>query len=152
MNLLNSDIKPFKGLGQINLYDLLEDVENYLDKNNINYNIEIWKAEEETIPNPWTVLFVENCINLYFASNGKLFKIYCTNGFKGSLPNGINLNNLLEEAKKIDTSLKYNDDGEDYESNKGYWIEDDLDTGKILSITIYIKEVLDDKVFDSLKW
>ncbi len=152
MSLLNNNIKPFKGLDQISLYDSLNNVKSFLEENNISYNLEIWQAEEETIPNPWTVLFIEDCINLYFASNDKLFKIYCTKGFKGSLPNGISLNTSLKEAKEIDKSLKYNDDGEDYESLSGYWIEDDLDTGKLLSITVYIKEILDDELFDSLKW
>lgn len=152
MKLLDSLITPFEGLEEVKLYSMLDDVKRYLDKNSINYTLEIWGAEEETIPNPWTVLFVENCINLFFAANGKLFKIYCYNGFKGSLPNGINLDNTLEEAKNIDSSLEYNDDGEDYESKNGYWIEDDLDTGKVFSITVYIKEILDDKEFDSLSW
>lgn len=152
MNLLNTSIKPFEGLNEIKLYDSLSKTKDFLNKNNINYNLEIWKAEEETIPNPWTVLFIGNSINLYFAANDKLFKIYCANDFNGSLPNGINLETSLEEAKKIDVSLKYNDDGEDYESSQGYWVEDDLDTGKILSITVYIKEILDDNLFDSLKW
>ena len=89
---------------------------------------------------------------MYFAANDKLFKIYCYNSFRGSLPNGINLDKTLEDAKNIDTSIEYNDDGEDYESKKGYWLEDDLDTGKLLSITVFIKEMLIDETFDSLKW
>ncbi len=152
MNILNSNIKPYEGLDEIKLYDSLNDVINYLNQNNIKYETEIWKAEQETIPNPWTVIFIENCINLYFASNNKLFKIFCTTGFKGSLPNGIKIGTSLQETRKIDNTLKYIDDNEDYESINGYWIEDDLDTGEVLSISIFIKEVLDENTFDSLKW
>ena len=152
MTLINSTIKPFEGLNEIKLYSTLNDVKQYLDSNSIQYTFEIWSAEEETIPNPWTVLTLENCIKLFFAGNNKLFKIYCTHGFKGSLPNGINLDTTLEEAKKIDESLRYNDDEEDYESSDNYWVEDDLDTGKLFSITIYISELLDISCFDSLTW
>lgn len=152
MKLMNSKIKPFDGLEEIKLYNSLDDVENYLNRNSIKYTSEIWNAEEETVPNPWTVLFVEDCINLYFAANNKLFKIYCTKGFEGALPNGISLSTTLEEAKRIDNTLEYNDDGEDYESKDGYWVEDDLDTGKLFSITVFTTEILDDNIFDSLKW
>lgn len=152
MILKENQIIPFEGLGNIKLYSKLEEVKSFLDVNNIKYFSEIWSAEGETIPNPWTVLFIENSINLYFAGNDKLFKIYCCGDYKGSLPNGINLDTELLKAKEIDTSIEYNDDGEDYESNNGYWIEDNLDTGKLLSITIFIKELLDDDTFDSLKW
>lgn len=152
MKLIENTIIPFEGLDEIKLYSSLSDVKKYLDSNGIKYTSDIWSAEEETIPNPWTVLSVGDSIVLYFAANDKLFKIYCTNGFKGSLINGINLNTSLAEAKKIDNTLKYNDDGEDYESNNGYWVEDNLDNDKILSITIFIKEILNDDEFDKLKW
>lgn len=70
----------------------------------------------------------------------------------GSLSNGISLSTTLKDALTIDASLKYNNDGEVFESHDGYWIEDDLDTGGLLSITVYIKELLDASCFDSLKW
>jgi len=152
MKLTSNNLKPFEGLEEIRLYSSLDDVKNYLDSNSIKYTSEVWSSEEETIPNPWTVLFVDGGVNLYFAGNNKLFKIYCTQGYGGALPNGISLNTTLEEAKRIDNTLEYSDDGEDYESKDGYWIEDDLDTGKLFSITIYIKEIIDNDVFDGLKW
>ena len=46
----------------------------------------------------------------------------------------------------------YNDDEEDYESELGYWVEDDLDTNRIMRITIFIKEVLDEEVFFTYDW
>lgn len=152
MTLLLNKIKPYEGLDEIKLYSKLDEVKRYLDNRNIEYTSEVWKAEEETIPNPWTVLFIENSINLFFAGNDKLFKIYCTNNYEGSLPNSINLNTTLEEAIKIDNKLEYNDDGEDYESEDGYWIEDDLDTKKVMSITVFIKEMLENDKFDKLDW
>ena len=47
----------------------------------------------------------------------------------------------MSELEEIDKSLKYNEDDEDFVSKNGYWIEDDLDTGKICSITIFLPEV-----------
>ena len=46
----------------------------------------------------------------------------------------------MSELEEIDKSLKYNEDDEDFVSKNGYWIEDDLDTGKICSITIFCQK------------
>ena len=58
----------------------------------------------------------------------------------------------MEDAISFDPSLVYNDDEEDYESELGYWVEDDLDTNRIMRITIFIKEVLDEEVFFTYDW
>ena len=41
---------------------------------------------------------------------------------------------------------------EDYESPSGYWVEDDPETERIVSISVFIKEVLDEENFDYCKW
>ena len=56
------------------------------------------------------------------------------------------------DAQKIDPTLIYNDWNEDYESDEGYWVEDDVETNKIMSISIFIKEVLDEDTFDYCEW
>ena len=58
----------------------------------------------------------------------------------------------LDEALKIDPSLKFNDWDEDFESLKGYRIEDNLDNNTVLSISIFIKEALDDEIFFRYEW
>ena len=58
----------------------------------------------------------------------------------------------MDEAIKIDPSLRYGDWNEDYQSERGYWLEDNLDDGTVLSMTIFIKEVMDDAVFFKYEW
>ena len=70
------------------------------------------------------------------------------NNFKGALPNGINLDTAIIEAQRLDTTLRFNDWDEIFESSKSYWIEDNLDTQKLLSITIFIPAVETDDFYE----
>ena len=57
----------------------------------------------------------------------------------------------IEDALRIDTKLEYNDWDEIYESGNDYYLEDSLETGLVVSINVYIKEMdLDD--FDLCQW
>lgn len=56
----------------------------------------------------------------------------------------------LDEALAIDPDLEYDDWEEDYQSPHGYWLEDDLDNGTVMSITIFIKEALDEELFENI--
>ena len=58
----------------------------------------------------------------------------------------------IEEALSIDPTLAYNEEEEDYGSEEGYWMEDNLETEKVMSITIFIKELLDDDLFFTYEW
>ena len=58
----------------------------------------------------------------------------------------------MNKACEIDPDLKYDDWEEDYQSSQGYWLEDDLGSGKVLSISIFIKEALNEEVFEEYKW
>ena len=89
---------------------------------------------------------------MFFAKNEKLFKIVFWDGYRGSLPNGISLNSSIEEAISKDSSLAFDDWNEIYLSDSGYWIEDDPETNRVLSISIFIKELLDDDNFDYCRW
>lgn len=143
---------PFEGTKSFRLYENIETIKQELDAENISYSIELWDSTYETVPNPWKVIVVENVVSLFFAKNDKLFKIIAWNNYTGTLPNGISTGMSMEEAKKKDSSLKYDDWNEDYSSDNGYWLEDDIDTENVLSISIFIKEVLDEENFDYCNW
>ena len=46
------------------------------------------------------------------------------------------------------TQIYYNS----VESDNGYWLEDDLTNNTVLSISVFIKEVLDEDVFYRYEW
>ena len=146
------EIIPFKGTESIQLYQTIDVVKATLDKYQAGYTIELWESASETVPNPWKVIVVEGVLSLFFARNDKLFKIVVWDNFAGSLPNGITTNMSISDAQKIDPTLIYNDWNEDYESDEGYWVEDDVETNKIMSISIFIREVLDEDTFDYCEW
>ena len=81
-----------------------------------------------------------------------MFKIYFENNFDGSLSNGIALGMPIEDAEAIDPTIKYDDWEEVYTSKSGYWLEDDVESGRIITITIFIKELEDDEVFFKYGW
>ncbi len=148
---LTTPIVPFKGTGIFELYADYRDVVARMQANCIDYKEEVWEHTYCADP-PWTIITVGNNadIQLFFAKD-KLWKIVFQNDFKGSLPNGINLDTLIDEAQKIDPTLKFNDDDEIYESSEGYWIEDNLDTRKLWSISIFIPVVERDEFYE-YKW
>ena len=151
MNILQEKIIPFEGLGQIKLLSSTQDVQEYLKTNHIKFSIE-YQSNKGCDPEvPWTMIHIQDSITLSFAKD-KLWEIYVEEKFSGTLPNGIKIGMPLEEALKIDPSLKYDDWNEDYHSENGYWIEDNLDNNTVLSITIFIKEVLDEEVFYRYEW
>lgn len=53
----------------------------------------------------------------------------------------------MTDAEQIDQTLEYNDDEEDFVSKEGYWLGDLADTGKVISITIFLPEVEEDDFF-----
>lgn len=68
------------------------------------------------------------------------------------LPNGIRIGIPFDKALEIDPSLKYNDEYEDYDSKLGYRVENNLENNTILSISIFIKETLNDEKFFKYEW
>ena len=89
---------------------------------------------------------------LFFAKNGKLFKIVLWQDYAGSLPNCVSTGMQVSEAKKLDPTLEYDEWNEDYESSSGYWLEDDAEDGDIISSSIFIRELLDEDQFDYCNW
>lgn len=152
MMILNEKIIPFEGTISVRLYQSINLVKQLLSKESVCFREEVWKSESETIPNPWNVLVIDDVLSLFFASNGKLFKMVFWEGYTGVLPNGICTGMSIKDAQRIDSTLIFDDWNEDFESSNGYWLEDDPDTEKIISISIYIKELLDEESFDYCKW
>lgn len=144
-------IQPFIGIGDFTLLSSEKTVTEILNKNNISYVKEIWDNNDCTVKVPWLIIRTENSMSFFFA-NDKLFKIYFSEGFSSSLPNGITIGTNIEEAKKIDPSLKYDDWNDDWTSDSGYWLENSLDSNKVVSITVFIKELLDDDLFEKYEW
>lgn len=143
---------PFKGTDSIQLYQTIDIVREALDKYQVGYSIELWESTSETVPNPWKVIVIEGVLSLFFAKNNKLFKIVAWDNYKGTLPNGIAVGMNISDAQKLDSTLIYNEWNEDYESDNGYWVEDDVESNTIMSISIFIKEVLEEDTFDYCKW
>ena len=142
---------PFKGTSIFSLYGLKNEICNILDTQHISYTTEIWSNEECTNPVPWTIIRIQDGISLFFA-NGKLWKIYIVAPFKAELSNGVKIGMSMEDAQKTDSTLTYDDWNEVWTSDLGYWIEDDLDDDTVMSISVFIPEVLNDEVFDKYEW
>lgn len=144
-------IIPYLGFDEIKLGSLLEVVCEKLKAQKIKFTTEYWANKGCTPEVPWEIIRIGDSISLFFAK-GKMFKMYFENSFDGSLQNGISLGTQIEDAQAIDASIRYDDWEEDYVSDNGYWLEDDPVTHKIISISIFIKEVENDDTFYSYKW
>lgn len=148
---MSTVIKPFIGVGNYQLFSTTESLINQLKKDEIEFTIEVWN-NDHCIPSvPWTIIRAANNASYFFAKN-KLFKIYLENNSDFMLKNGIYVGMNMSEAKSIDKSLKYDDWNEDWNSSEGYWLEDDINSNKVISITIFIKEVLDEEDFEKYNW
>jgi hypothetical protein len=148
---MNMPIIPFTGYGEFRLYQSIEDAKAIIKSNRMHYVMELWDNDDCTNPVPWTIIRAEKNIHLFFANN-KLFKIYLCDNCSGVLPNGIKIGMPMEKALVLDSELSYDDWEEDYQSPKGYWIEDDLDRNTVMSISIFIKEALNEEEFDKYEW
>ncbi|MBQ9307289.1 MAG: hypothetical protein IJ229_05120 [Clostridia bacterium] len=148
---LTDKIIPYKGTESIALYTTLKDVRDMLKKDSYTFRQEVWRATSDD-PNPFTVIIIDNVMSLFFAQNMKLFKIVLWENYKGCLPNGIHPRMPLAEAQTIDPELTFDEWNEVYLSPAGYWLEDNLNTKEALSISVFIKEIEDDDLFDSCAW
>ena len=144
-------LKPFIGFDEYKLLLSVEKIEKLLKLNNEEYLKEIWPNDELTNPVPWTVIKTTSGVSFFFANN-KLFKIYVENNTEYALENGIQIGMDFEKAKQIDSQIKFDDWNEDWASPQGYWLEDSIETGNVVSITVFIKEVLNDDMFDKYEW
>ncbi|HBL40724.1 MAG TPA: hypothetical protein DDY98_03810 [Ruminococcaceae bacterium] len=144
-------IKPYVGYGNIELMMNFDEVKNILSSEKTKYICEHWSNKGCTPEVPWDIIRIDNRISLFFAKD-KLFKIYFENYESGILDNGVSFNMEINMAKQIDSSIEYDDWEEEYISNNGYWLETDVKTERIISISIFIKEIEEDEEFYSYKW
>ncbi len=151
MNSIIGDIVPFEGYGEFVLYQSINEAKTVIKNHKIKYTSEVWENNECTDPVPWTIIRTDDNIHLFFAKD-KLFKIYFSDGCDAKLSNGISIGMKIDEALEIDPDLEYDDWEEDYQSPQGYWLEDDLDNGTVMSISIFIKEALDEELFEKYNW
>lgn len=144
-------INPFIGVGKFTLLSSEREVKDILNQVGFSFSEELWDNSECTVKVPWKIIRADNSMSFFFA-NDKLFKIYMEEGFIGSLQNGISIGTYMDVAKKLDSTLKYDEWNEDWSSESGYWLEDSLDTNQVISITIFIQELLDDDLFEKYEW
>ena len=144
-------ILPYSVYGEYKLSMTLDEVKQKLNNDRIKFRQEHWDNKGCTPEVAWDIVKIDNTMSMFFAKN-KMFKMYFETPSFWMIENGISTKMTIDEAKAIDRSILYNDDEEDYESPNGYWFEESLDTGKIESITIFIKEILDDDEFYSYEW
>ena len=146
MSIMNDIIKPYIGTEVFKLGANIDDIKFYLKQNRISFvqNIEPNKG---CVPEePWTFFEIDRNIKLCFVKK-VLFEIVFENKYLGRLENGITIGIPFSQAMQIDETLEYNDDDEDYISQHGYWLEDDLENGNVSSITVFLPDVNEDDFF-----
>ena len=144
-------IVPYKGVDDITFEMSFDEVKNLLRERQINFNTENWPNKGCDPEVAWDIIRIGNDISIFFAKN-RMFKIYFENDFSGVLINGISLGMNINEAKLLDDTIEYDDWEEIYTSDLGYWLEDDVENGEIISITIFIEELEDDDEFFRYDW
>ena len=144
-------IQPFVGVDEFKLLSSEETILDILRKKQMEFSKEIWDNEECTVKVPWVIVRTADHLSFFFAKN-RLFKIFIDGGNDSELPNGIHIGMPIAEAQSIDKSLEFDEWNEDWSSKEGYWIEDGIDDGLISSITIFIKELLDEDSFEKYEW
>ena len=146
-----TNITPYIGTDNFKFSMSFDDVRGYLKSQKILFNTEHWPNKGCTPEVAWDIIRIGDYLSIFFA-RGKMFKMYFENSFSGSLTNGIKIGTPIEEAIIIDNTIKYDDWEEEYVSDTGYWLETDIETEEVISISIFIKEVEDDDVFYSYEW
>ncbi len=144
-------VSPYKGYDNINFKMSYDEVRTLLQSERTPYNTEHWPNKGCTPEVAWDIIRIGASISLFFAK-GRMFKIYFENSFDGKLENGICIGMPIKEAESIDSTLEYDDWNESYASKQGYWLEDDAETGKIISISIFIKALENEETFFQYKW
>ncbi|MBR5387601.1 MAG: hypothetical protein IKS48_11480 [Eubacterium sp.] len=151
MNINNLSIVPFKGIGEIGFNLSYDETKDLLKRYGIKYTVDVWDNKGCDPEVPWSIIRIGKDISLFFAK-GKMFKILLEDDYTGSLENGICIGTSITKALELDSSLIYEDSEEYYSSSLGYWLEDDPDSQKVISITVFIKELLDEDTFFDYKW
>ena len=144
-------IQPFYGIDDIKIGDNYNSVIGKLKSHKIIYSSGVNPNKGCTPEVAWTTIYIKNYMELVFAKD-VLWRIDFLENFAGKLENNIKIGMDLSMALAIDKELEYDDWNEEFYSKKGYWLIDSLETGKIVTIFIGIKEILNDDEFDSYNW
>lgn len=150
INLLNESIIPYKGTETIKLGMTLSEVRDYLKQNKIPFNQTMDSNKDCTPPIPWVYITVDSSLSMSFVKD-VLFEMSFEAKYEGKLPNGAGIGTDMKEMESLDPTLEYDDDDEVFVSENGFWIVDDIDTGKVQTITVFIEEVTSDDFFE-YKW
>jgi hypothetical protein len=133
----NAPIIPFKECGGIKLYSTLEEVLN---------SIKSLKIIKNDISCNFIRYDVEDCLMLFFyKKNNRLYKICTQKKYNGSLPNGIKVGMKEQEFCAIDNTLIYDDFEEIWESKLGYFIETECGTNEAVWISVFVKELFEER-------
>ncbi len=144
-------VVPYKGFDDITFEMSFEEVKELLRGKHIRFNTENWPNKGCDPEVAWDIIRMGKNVSIFFAKK-RMFKIYFENDFEGVLANGISLGMNIKDAETLDPTLQYDDWEEVYTSEQGYWLEDDVESGEIISITIFIKELENTDVFFRYDW
>ncbi len=140
---LSANIKPWVGLGDIELYTHISQLKDVLDNE---------KSKPQMLGRFLIKYEIENKLILWFnIINGKLFKITACNKYTGILNNGIHIGMSIEDALNLDEELVYDEFEEVYESAKGIYLETDPITNQIKWISVFVPEI-SSELFEDGEW
>lgn len=140
---LDAKIKPWKGLGGVELYTHISKLQQYLEES---------RAKTQMLGRFLVKYEIQDQLILWFnIVNGKLFKITACKEYKGVLFNKIKIGMDIEDVLKEDNSFSYDDFEEVYESEKGIYIETHPQTNEVMWISVFIKEI-SSKDFEQGNW
>ena len=151
IDIFEATIKPYFGIGELKLGMSLEAIRSLLKASIIPFDQTINPNKGCTPEVPWTYIKISNSITLCFAKD-ILWSIVLENDYKGNTENGLYIGMKMSDAKQADSTLEYNEDDEDFISQNGYWINDDVESGLITAITIFIPEAGDSDRFFAYNW
>lgn len=147
INLFKDAISPYKWTDTIKLGMTLSEVRDYLKQNKIPFNQTMDSNKDCTPPIPWVYITIESSISMSFVKD-VLFEISFEGKYEGRLPNGAGVGTDMKELEVLDSTLEYDDDDELFTSKDGYWVVDDIDTGKVKTITVFLEEVNSEDFFE----
>ena len=148
---LQDRIIPYQGTDSFPLGMSLDEARTMLKSNKIPFSQSVRSNKGCSPEVPWTLIQFADSITLCFA-DGILFEIILEQQYQGLLPNGIGIGTNMADVSNYDSSLEYNEEDDDYISKEGYWIENDSQTHKVISITIFVKEAENPASFFTYAW
>lgn len=147
---LTERIIPFEGIESFKLGMKIEEVRSILKANKIPFNQTEQSNKGTTSNVPWVFITVDSSLTFCFAKE-VMYEMYFENQYSGRLPNGVCIGMDSEELMNIDSSLMYNDEEEDFESQEGYWVVDDVLAKKVVCITIFLP-IVETESFYNYEW